>query len=272
MHNFGEFIATAMRTSSSTVRRWLVLAALTLCVISGAWAQDSSDQSLGDVARKTRKEHAAPDHVPGKQLVNEEEDGPDTTGIWRVRLCSRTPCYELSIALPKSPKWTRAKAEPRPVLIPLPGVEADSNRVIRIYPAESLGGVPYSPVDGAKRVFLQSWFARPEYFGQAARIVLDEHVQIDGANATISHFTVTGDAGKYRGLSIVATTPNGSYGFACAYREEDANAASSTCDAIVKSARSQALEPGKRPVYPNYEPPEYYPQRYDPDDPDDPEL
>ena len=269
MHNFGEFIATAMRISRSTIRRWMVLAALAFGVNLCASAQDSTGQSLGDVARKTRKEHAAPDHVPGKQLVNEEEDGPDTTGIWRVRLCSFTPCYELSIALPKSPKWTRAKAEPRPVLIPLPGAEADASRVIRIYAAESLGA-RYSPVDGAKRVFLQGWFARPEYFGQAARIVLDEHVPIEGANATISHFTVMGDASKYRGLSIVASTPNGSYGFACAFRDEDASAASSICDAIVKSARSQALEPGKRPVYPNYEPPdppEYYPQRYDPDDP-----
>ena len=261
-----------MRISGSTIRRWLVLAALAFGVNSGAWAQDSAGQSLGDVARKTRKEHAAPDHVPGKQLVNEEEDGPDTTGIWRVRLCSATPCYELSIALPKIPKWARAKAEPRPVLIPLPGAEADPNRVIRIYAAESLGA-RYSPVDGAKRVFLQGWFARPEYFGQSARIVLDEHVPIEGANATISHFTVTGDTSKYRGLSIVASTPNGSYGFACAFREDDDNAASSICDAIVKSARSQALEPGKRPVYPNYEPPDYDPRRYDPDDPpDDPEL
>jgi len=259
-----------MRISQTTIRR-MVLAAGALWLSSCAWAQDSLGQSLGDVARKTRKEHAAPNHVPGKQLVDEEEDGPDTTGIWRVRLCSATPCYELSIALPKSPKWTRAKAEPRPVLIPLPGAEADSNRVIRIYAAESLGSA-YSPVDGAKRVFLQGWFARPEYFGQAARIVLDEHIQIEGVNATISHFTVTGDAGKYRGLSIVASTANGSYGFACAFREEDASAGSSICDAIVKSARSQALEPGKRPVYPNYEPPDYYPRRYDPDDLDDPEL
>ena len=261
-----------MRIPRSTIRGSRILAALALLASSGAFAQDSSGPSLGDVARKTRQEHAAPDRVAGKQLVNEEEDGPDTTGIWRVRLCSRTPCYELSIALPKSPKWTRAKAEPRPVLIPVPGAETDSNRVIRIYAAESLGTAPYSPVDGAKRVFLQGWFARPEYFGQAARIALDEHVQIDGANATISHFTVTGDTSKYRGLSIVATTPNGSYGFACAFREEDTSAASSICDAIVKSARSQALEPGKRPVYPNYEPPEYDP-RYDPDDPpDDPEF
>ena len=260
-----------MRISLSAIRGRTVLAALALCMSSGAWAQDSSGLSLGDVARKTRKEHAAPDHVAGKQLVNEEEDGPDTTGIWRVRQCSRTPCYELSIALPKSPKWIRAKAEPRPVLIPLPGSEADSRRVIRIYAAESLGSA-YSPVDGAKRVFLQGWFARPEYFGQATRIVLDEHVPIDGANATISHFTVTGDTSKYRGLSVVANTPNGSYGFACAFREEDAGAASSICDAIVKSARSQALEPGKRPVYPDYEPPENYPRGYDRDDPpDDPE-
>ena len=271
MHHAGKFVTAAMRILGGTIRTAIGGWALVLCAGLVASAQDPGQSpSLGDVARTTRKEHAAPGHVPGKQLVNEEEDGPDTTGVWRVRLCSATPCYELSIALPKSPKWTRPKAEPRPVLIPLPGTEADANRVIRIYPAEALGP-QYSQVDAAKRLFLQGWFARPEYFGQAARIVLDEHVQIDGANATISHFTVTGDSGKYRGLSVVASTANGNYGFACAFREEDASAATSTCDAIVKSARSQALEPGKRPVYPYYPPPVYYP-RYDPDDPpDDPE-
>ncbi len=52
----------------------------------GVWAQDSSGLSLGDLARKTRKEHSEPGHVSGMQLVTEEEDGPYTTGIRRVRV------------------------------------------------------------------------------------------------------------------------------------------------------------------------------------------
>jgi len=242
--------------------RRIPLALLALCASVGAGAQDSSGQSLGDLARQTRKEHSTPGHVAGRQLVNEEEDGPDTTGVWRIQLCSRTPCYELSITLPKEPKWLRGKDEPRPVLIPLPGASADPSRVIRIYAAGSLGPL-YSPLDGAKRVFLQGWFARPEYFGQSARISLDEHVQIDGSRGLVSHFSILGGTIQYRGLSVVAATSNGNYGFACAFREEDASAAGSICDAIVKSAHSQALEPGKRPVYPGYQPPAYYPQAYD---------
>jgi hypothetical protein len=248
-----------MKTTRTTRCRSMVSVALGLCASFAAWAQDSSDQSLADVARKTRQEHSAPGHVAGKQLLDEQEDGPDTTGVWRVQSCSRTPCYELSITLPKDPKWTRGKDEPRPVLIPLPGSEADSNGVIRLYAAESLGGI-YGPLDGARREFLQGWFARPEYFGQPARIVLDEHVQVDGNNALVTHFTVLSGGMKYRGLSGVVGTPNGSYGFACVFREEDANAAGSICDAIVKSARSQALEPGKRPKYRSYRSPVYYPQ------------
>jgi hypothetical protein len=254
----------------STIRNWVVAATFVLCAGLLLVAQDSGQSpSLGDVARSMRKERSAAGHVPGMQLVNEEEDGPDTTGIWRERLCTRTPCYELSIALPKNAKWTREKNEPRPVLLPLPGQDQDANRVIRLYNAESLGPT-YSSIDGAKRLFLQSWFAKPEYFGQGARIALDEHVQLDGANGLISHFTVA-NAIKYRGLSIVAATSNGNYGFACVFREEDSAAAASICDAIVKSARNQFLEPGRRPYYPGYQPPPvyYYPQHYDP--PEDPE-
>jgi len=234
--------------------------------------QSSSGQTLGDVARKTRKERAASDHAPSRQLVNEEEDGPDTTGVWRVRLCSRTPCYELSIALPKSPKWKRAAEQPRPALIPLAGPQEDPDRVIRVYVGESLEHM--CSIDGAKRTFLQGWFARPEYFGRAAHIVLDEHTMVDNFQAIISHFIVAGDAVKYRGMSVVSMTPNGNYGFACVFREQDATAAASICDAIIKSARGQMLEPSRPRYYPTYQDPQpYYPQYYPQNDPheEDPE-
>jgi len=262
-----------MKFSSGTIRGWAALGALILWAGVGAWGQDSSGPPLGDVARKTRKERAATDHPPAKGLVNEEEDGPDTTGVWRVRLCSRTPCYELSISLPKSPKWRRAAEQPRPALIPLPGPEEDSNRVIRIYVAESLE--PTYSIDGAKRTFLQGWFARPEYFGRAAHIVLDEHTLIDSFQSIISHFTVAGDAVRYRGLSVVSSTPNGNYGFACVYRDQDSAAAANICDAVVKSARGQMLEPSRPRAYPEYQEPQpydlqYYPQ-HDPREDEDPE-
>ena len=271
-----------MSLSSGTTRWGMVLATLVVWAGLGALGQDSSGQSssgqsLGDVARKTRKERAASDHPPARQLVNEEEDGPDTTGVWRVRLCSRTPCYELSIALPKNPMWKRASEQPRPALISLAGAQEYPNSVIRVYAAESLE--PMYSIDGAKRTFLQGWFARPEYFGRAAHIVLDEHTMIDNFQAVISHFIVAGDAVKYRGLSVVSMTPNGNYGFACVFREQDAKAAASICDAIIKSARGQMLESSRPRYYPTYQDPQtYYPQHYpqyypqnDPREDEDPE-
>jgi hypothetical protein len=265
-----------MKTWLITIRVCLVAAALVFCTGLFASAQDSSEPSpsLADVARKTRKDNAAPGHVAGKQLENEEEDGPDTTGVWRVRSCTRTPCTELSITLPKEAKWTRSKDEPRPVLIPLPGQEPDADRVIRLYVAESLTTtVRYAALDGAKRLFLQGWFSRPEYFGNGARISQDEHLQLDVANALISHFTVAASETRYRGLSIVVASSNGIYGFACVYREVDANAAASICDGITRSAHNQVLDPGMRPVFPGYIPPQYNPYypRVDDPAPDPPE-
>jgi hypothetical protein len=131
----------------------------------------------------------------------------------------------------------------------------------------------YMPLDIAKKAFLQGLFARPEYFGAAARLLLDEHVDLETGPATITHFTVVSAGIKFRGLGIIANTGNGDYGFACAFRDEDANAANSICDAVVRSARSQVLEPSRPHVYPTYYPPVYYPRvddpRIDPDD--DPE-
>jgi len=252
--------------SPRTTRAWIV--ALAFGLSSCAWAQDS----LGDVARKTRKEHSATDHVVAKQVTNEEEDGPDAGGVWRVRLCVQTPCYELSVTLPKSPKWNRDAEQPRPVVIPLAGHHEDPSHAIRIYAAEALPRV-YT-FDGGTRVFLQGWFARPEYFGQAARIGLRKNVLLDSGSATIAQFTVNSDLIKYRGVSVVAVTSYGDHGFACVFPDEDSKDAASTCDAIVASAKTQTIQPAMQTMYPYYpNPPTYYP-RYDPPDPpedDDPQ-
>ena len=144
--------------------------------------------------------------------------------------------------------------------------EDDPGHAIRLYAAESIP--PQYVLDKAERLFLQGWFARPEYFGQAAHIVLDEHIMIDGRNAVVTHFTVPGDGFKYRGLSVVTVANYGSMGFACTFRDEDAGAAASICDAIITSARSEILQAPRPQIYPTY-PPEYYPRRDDPDDPPD---
>jgi hypothetical protein len=260
--------------SSATIRIALLLGAFALAPSAPCLAQDPSapSPSLGDVARSTRKEHASADHVAAKQVTDEDIDAPDAGGVWRVELCVQTPCYEFAITLPKSLKWSREVSEPRPVYIALPGHEGDRNHAIRVYVAHAIPRA-YG-YDSGTRIFLQGWFARPEYFGQAARIVQRQSVLIDGGGATIAHFTVASGVVKFRGASIVASTSYGEFGFACAFREEDASTAASICEAIVASARAPNLRPASPryyPNYPGYRPPAYYP-RYDPpnDPPDDP--
>src|SRR5436309_4572998 len=158
-----------MIESLQTNRWWAAMLVIGLSL--AAWAQDSSP-SLGDVARKARKEHSSASHLPAKQVANEEQDGPEAGGVWRVRRCSQVACYVLSVALPKSPRWTRPMAEPRPVLIPLAGREDDMSHAIRVYAAEALP-TNVGTVDAAKRTFLQALFSRPEYFGQPARLLAD---------------------------------------------------------------------------------------------------
>ena len=105
-----------------------------------------------------------------------------------------TPCYELSITLPKDSEVDRAAEEPEPVFIPISGHAADASRAIRVYAAESTD--PRYTADGFKRTFLESWFAKPEYFGQSAVLTRDEHVPIDWSTGTITHFTITTDAAQ----------------------------------------------------------------------------
>jgi hypothetical protein len=262
---------------SSSITRVLIAAGALLlsCDIHG-WGQDSGQSpSLGDVARKSRKEHASETHVPAKQVVNEEEDGPDPGGVWRLHSCAYLPCMEIAITLPKTLKWGRSANQPQPVLISLKSAEDDPSHAIRIYAGDVLsrtsnGGRYYH--DAARRTLLQELFARPEYFGQAARIVLDEHLQIGNYAVTITHFTVASGDAKYRGLSIVSAAISGALGFACVYREEDSREAASICDGIIKSASIEAqaqYRPQVRTEYPEEFPP-YRPRVDDPRD-DSPE-
>ena len=264
MYNFGEFVAIAMTSSENPTRARALLTAFVFCSTFVAWGQDSSAQSLGDVARKTRHERSAPSHVPARKVASEDFDGPDTSGVWRMRLCTISPCYELSITLPKTQKWSRAAEQPKPVLIPLPGHEENPGHSIRVYAAESSD--PRYFADGFKRTFLQAWFARPEYFGQSAQLLRDEHVPLDFSTGTITHFTITTPTLKYRGLSVIAGSNQGNFGFACVFREEDSAVGTSICDAIVKSARYQELQSSFiRKVYPPvYDPPDDPPEREDP--------
>ncbi len=257
-----------MNTSNRLARWWVATLALVIPIVCAA---QEAQPSLGDVARQTRKEHSSVGHAPESQLSSEDEDGPDAGGVWRVRQCSPT-CYELSVTLPKSPRWVRPAEQPRPVLLPLAGHEDDLSRAIRVYKAES---VPAISQDMARKTFLQAWFARLEYFGQGARLLTTERVNFEFSSGSITRFTILSGGVLYRGFGVMASAAYGNYGFACAFRDADSDAASSVCEAIVRSARNQVLLGSKPRVYPAYQsPPQYYPQPDDPEDPpaeDDPE-
>jgi len=228
--------------------------------------------ALADVARNARKEKASATHVPASHHTDDDQDGPDSGGVWRIRLCSAQACYTLSVSLPRSPRWIRPAAEPRPVLIPLAGHEDELSHAIRVYGAESLP-TNVGTVDAAKKTLLQAWFSRPEYFGQPARLSTDERLPSETGEAKISHFAVGSSSAKFLGVSVIEGSPLGFHGFACVFQEEDAGAASSVCDAIVRSARAQTFLTAYKRVYPTDDnPPSYRPPGEDPpdDSPDDP--
>lgn len=238
-----------------------------LLLLGGSLRAQDAAESLGDVARNARKERLTATHAPAKRITDDQDD-PDASGVWRTRLCSNLVCYTLSVSLPKSPRWIRPSAEPRPVLIPLAGHEEDPTHAIRVYKAELLP-TKIGTADNAKKTFLQAWFSRAEYFGQPARISNDERLPTETGEAKLSHFTVTGESTKFRGESIVEGSALGFYGFACVFLDEDSSAAASVCDAIIRSAHAETFLTAYRRPAPQYvDPPQYYP-RYD-DPPDDP--
>ena len=221
---------------------------LWLGCVACAWTQDSSGQPaspLGDVARKSRHERSAKDHVAAKKVLTEE--GSIKPAL-RAEACPQQFCSTLSITLPAPVAWTKAGYIP----VPLPGHEDDKSHSIRIYEADSLKA---NDVDGAKRLFLQTKLSDPYFFGQPAKLQFDESTSIDGWPARITHFTVANRLMKFQGLGLVAAVPDGSFGFACVFRDEDSGDATGICESILNSAKIQVAEKYRPHVQPD-DPPE----------------
>jgi len=211
--------------------------ALVCSLAVAAWAQDSGQgASLGDLARKTRQEHTAKDHVASKQVLNEESQAAAT---WPVVACRHRPCYSLSITLPKNAQWSKPDTGQKYAIIALPGHEADQGHMIRVYGADLLNA---STVEQGKHAFLQGWLSQPYAFGQAAKFVFDDQTTVDGNPAVITHFTLPNKVGQYRGLALIAGTPAGTSGFACVFRDDDSGDATSVCEGILSSGRISVME------------------------------
>jgi hypothetical protein len=200
------------------------------------WAQDSGQgASLGELARKTRQELTAKDHVVSKQVLNEESQSV----TWVEHACRHMPCYSLSITLPKNAQWSKPATGQTYAVIPVPGHESDPGHVIRVDGADLLN--TYT-VEQGKRAFLQEWFSRPYFFGQAAKFLFDDQTTIDGNPAVITHFTLPNKVGQYRGLGLIAGTPAGTVGFACVFRDDDSGDATSVCEGVLNSGRISSME------------------------------
>ncbi|HEY6337403.1 MAG TPA: hypothetical protein VIW68_02815 [Candidatus Sulfotelmatobacter sp.] len=215
-----------------------ILASFTLlCGLAlNAGAQDSGQgSSLGDLARKTRQEHSSKDHIASKKTLTEENQSP----AWVVHACKHLPCYSLAITLPKNAQWSKPATGQTYAIIPVPGHESDPNHIIRIYAADLLN--TYT-VEQGKRLFLQEWFSRPYFFGQAAKFEFDDQTSIDGNPAVISHFTLPSKVGQSRGLGLIAGAPAGTFGFACVFRDDDSGDATSVCEGLLNSGRISLMD------------------------------
>src|SRR5579863_2276179 len=218
-----------------SVRGILAGIALILGLSVAARSQDSGSTTLGDLARKTRQEHTSKDHVASKKTLNEESQSL----VWTVHSCKHLPCDSLTITLPKNAQWSKSATDQTFAIIPVPGHTSDPNHIIRVYAADLLN--TYT-VEQGKRLFLQEWFSRPYFFGQAAKFEFDDQTTIDGNSAVITHFTLPNKVGLYRGLGLVAAPPAGTLGFACVFRDDDSGEATSVCEEVLNSGRISVME------------------------------
>jgi hypothetical protein len=232
----------------------MLAGALLLAGLSAtAWAQDTQQSTpLGDVARKSRKERSAKDHVPAKRVLNKEYSWEQT---WTSRACKQQLCSSLAVTLPTERKW-----DGRETLIPLRAHPDDKTHSVHFY---ELGLSPAYDLETGKRLFLQR-FRAPYFSDRPAKFEFEERTHISGWHATMPHFTVENRLYKFRGMAIIAVVPTGIIGLVCLYRDDDFSEGSSICDDIATSAKIEVPEQFRPHADPPDDPAD------DPPDNDDP--
>lgn len=195
---------------------------LAALVLSPAWSQsDSSEGSLGDVARKTRADKTAKGHVAARKILD-EETAPSAQWM------KRTTNY-----------W--ATVPPATITALIPAKYKAGGDCLE-FPLDH--GTVYVPVTephlpstaGSVQEMITALLARTRFAGAVLKTGAVEDTTVSNHTAVLSHFKFESHGVPYDGLALFVDAPEQILPLGCIYRKADWEQAAPICEQMFASA------------------------------------
>lgn len=216
----------------------LSLAALCVAglLLGTGWAQTEPQVSLGDLAKKTRAEKAAKEHVVARKVLN-EENAP--TANWE----KHTTSY-----------WGTIPPANLTVLVPVSSRGADHGLEV---PLEHSGVyMPFGETiwstsfNVAAQEYLGMLLTRSRFSGAALKLDGVEDTSVGGQRAVLVHFNFGFRGIPHEGMALFVSAPEQVLSLGCMYRNVDWEKAAPICEQMINSAEVEIpaeYRPFKKP-------------------------
>jgi hypothetical protein len=199
-------------------------------LLASGWAQtEPQENSLGDVAKKTRDQKTAKDHVSARKVLTDENAA---SANWVKRTHSfwaTNPPATLTLSVPA----TNRKADEQSIEIPL---EHSSFYV-------AFGGTIWSDdCFCAAEKYLSSFVSQSRYGGATLKIGAVESTAVGSQPAMLMHLAFNFNGIPHKGVVLFVKVPEQILTVSCMYREVDWEKADPICSQVINSAEAAVPE------------------------------
>ena len=198
------------------LRITILIAGLLLSFSASLVAQEASDQqqSLGDLARKSKQEKQSKEHKAAKKILDDDNPPPHSGRYSNYSYCRTVPCAELWFKIPE---------------------QMNSGYVgkVQLVPGPKLTG---EDLESAEETFMSRSLVAPWRLGAVPEITSEEDTRVGGQPAVLVRFTFTKDHVPNVGLALLVQAPEQVMSMACVFKKADFDEGSQQCQDIVDSA------------------------------------
>jgi hypothetical protein len=206
--------------------------------LATGWAQtDSSQGSLGDLAKKTRAEKASKQHIAARRVLNEENARSANTQKHTTDYWATIPPASLSVMIPTPNHGVYCGVQ-----VPL-----EHGSGVHILFGETIWSTSFN---AAANEYLTMLLTRSCFSGAALKLGGVEDTSVGSQSAVLVHFNFGFRGVPHAGMALFVSAPEQVLSLGCIYRNVDWEKAEPICEQVINSAEAEIpteYKPFKKP-------------------------